>query len=47
LFYTSIKRPGRFEVGRSQPDEGQKMTMWKRNCFFGFCQRYGPYYNHR
>ena len=37
FFYTSIKRPGRFEVGRFQPDKSKSMTMWKSDRFFGFC----------
>jgi len=27
LFYSSIKRPGKFEVGRSWPDEGKRMAI--------------------
>ena len=36
VLYLYIKRTGRFKVGRFQPDEGKRTTVWKRNCFFGF-----------
>ena len=28
LFYTSVQRPGRFKVGRFEPDGGKRMKMW-------------------
>ena len=35
-------------LSNSQEDlkfDVKRMTMWKRNCFFGFSSRYGQNYN--